>query len=60
MSNRRRRVSESKPRCATCNVVFTPASVGVTVCDLCDGQLALPLPPTRDARGRFVRFGGAS
>lgn len=68
MSQVKRAQTRARIRCADCKNMFTPnptdaqgdtdnAAASATVggrCGLCVGQLVLPFPRLRDARGRFL------
>jgi len=72
MSQVKRAQDRARIRCADCKNMFTPtpadvvqgdtdaATVGgdAARCGLCAGQLVLPFPRLRDARGRFLPVGG--
>lgn len=68
MSQVKRAQNRARIRCTDCKNMFTPTPAdaqgdtdnAVTVggdaarCGLCAGQLVLPFPRLRDARGRFL------
>lgn len=59
MSKRRRQPAQKRVRCGVCQANYDPTNGGTDGrCPLCVDQLVLPLPPVRDASGRFVSLRG--
>ncbi|MFV2095792.1 hypothetical protein ACFHW1_09910 [Micromonospora sp. LOL_014] len=72
MSQVKRAQTRARIRCADCKNMFTPTPTDAqgdtdnaatdggdaARCGLCAGQLVLPFPRLRDARGRFLPVAG--